>query len=157
MAPPQNMHVKMRIKTLPHFGDLQLPRYETSGSVGMDVRACIPKDAPLIILPGKRCLVPTGLAVEVPQGYELQVRPRSGLSLNTTMLMPNSPGTIDQDYRGECGVIIGNVGNEPIVIERGMRIAQWVLCPIVIADLCLVDELSDTSRGKGGFGSTGTV
>ena len=133
--------------------DVALPSYATPGAAGMDVCAAI-RD-PLVLEPGARAAVPTGLAVAIPCGFELQVRPRSGLALKHGITCVNAPGTIDSDYRGEIRVILGNTGSEPFRIERGDRIAQLVLAPITRATVVLVDELDTTDRGAGGFGSTG--
>ena len=133
--------------------DLQLPSYETAGSSGMDVRAAV--DDQLIIEPGARALVPTGFAVAIPVGYEIQVRPRSGLAVTHGLSLPNTPGTIDSDYRGEVKIAMINLGAEPVTIRRGERIAQLVVAPVVRAAIELVSALDDTSRGRGGFGHTG--
>jgi dUTP diphosphatase len=145
--------VKVRIKKLDTTGDLRLPGYATPGSSGMDVRAFLPD--PVDLAPGQRFAVPTGLAVEVPMGYELQVRPRSGLALKYGVTCLNTPGTIDADYRGELKVILANLGAETFRIASGDRIAQLVLCAVAKAKIVLADELSDTDRGEGGFGHTG--
>jgi len=139
---------------LPHAEGLPLPTYATDGAAGMDLLAAVA--APLVIPPGGRALVPTGLAIALPHGYELQVRPRSGLALKNGITLPNSPGTIDEDYRGELGVIVLNAGAEPFTVERGMRIAQAVIAPVVRAAWREVTTLPETLRGTGGFGSTGT-
>jgi dUTP pyrophosphatase len=139
---------------LPHAEGLPLPAYATDGAAGMDLLAAVA--APLVILPGGRALVPTGLTIALPHGYELQVRPRSGLALKNGITLPNSPGTIDEDYRGELGVILLNTGAEPFTVERGMRIAQAVIAPVVRAAWREVTTLPETTRGTGGFGSTGT-
>ncbi len=130
---------------------LELPRYETAGSAGMDLRA----DEPFALAPGERRLVPSGLAFEIPPGYEGQVRPRSGLAVRHGVALVNAPGTVDSDYRGEVMVVLVNLGVEPVSFARGDRIAQLVVAPVVRADVQLVDELSGTGRGGGGFGSTG--
>ena len=130
---------------------LELPRYETPGSAGLDLRA----DEPFTLAPGERRLVPTGLAVEIPLGFEGQVRPRSGLALRLGVGMVNAPGTIDSDYRGEVGVILVNHGREPVAFARGERIAQLVVAPVARAELVLVDALAGSERGGNGFGSTG--
>ncbi len=137
--------------------DVALPSYETAGSAGADVRANFPKDARggVALQPGERALIPTGLRLEIPQGFEVQVRPRSGLALKHGITLPNSPGTIDSDYRGPLGVIVMNAGQAPFQVEHGARIAQLVVAPVVQAGFDLVDGLSDTARGAGGFGSTG--
>jgi dUTP pyrophosphatase len=145
------------IVRLPHSQDLPLPAYETAGAAGMDLRAAVPADRPLILLPGRRALVPTGLVFEIPQGWEGQVRPRSGLALKHGITCLNTPGTIDADYRGEVQVLLVNLGDEDFAIERGMRIAQIVLAPV---GRLAVEERSlagTTERGAGGFGSTGTA
>ncbi len=145
--------VDLKLKRLSHFKG-ELPQYKTSGSSGMDVRACI--DESLIVEPGARVLVPTGLAMKVDEAYEIQVRPRSGLALKKGLAVLNSPGTIDADYRGEVQIILANLGSEKVTIEDGERVAQLVICPVVKAKISLVDELDDTERGEGGFGSTGS-
>ena len=134
--------------------EVSLPRYETSGSSGMDLAANI--DANININPGKTAIIPTGLALSIPKGFEVQIRPRSGLAAKQKISVLNTPGTIDADYRGEIKVILINLGHEPFRVEKGLRIAQMVVCPIVQAQLKEVDDLSETDRGKGGFGSTGT-
>jgi len=139
---------------LPHAEGLPLPAYATDGAAGMDLLAAVA--APLVIPPGGRALVPTGLTIALPAGYELQVRPRSGLALKNGITLPNSPGTIDEDYRGELGVIVLNAGTEPFTVERGMRIAQAVIAPVVRAAWREVAALPESARGAGGFGSTGT-
>ena len=133
---------------------LGLPGYETAGAAGADLRANLP-DGPVTLAPGARMLIPTGLIMEIPQGFEVQVRPRSGLALKHGLTLPNSPGTIDSDYRGVVGVILLNAGQEAFEVTHGMRIAQMVVAPVVQADFELAETLSDTSRGTGGFGSTG--
>ncbi len=144
----------IQVVRLPHAADLPLPSYATDGAAGMDLMAAV--TTPVSIPPGGRTLVPTGLRLAVPQGYELQVRPRSGLALKSGITLPNTPGTIDEDYRGELGVILMNAGTETFVIERGMRIAQGVLAPVTRATWQEVAALPETTRGEGGFGSTGT-
>lgn len=129
------------------------PSYSTFGAAGADIRACI--TAPVVIKPGERALIPTGLLFEIPEGYEIQVRPRSGLALKHGITCLNSPGTIDSDYRGEIGVILINTGKEDFTVENNDRIAQIVLSPVVRADFIPVGNLSETERGTGGFGSTG--
>ena len=133
---------------------VSLPKYETSGSSGMDLAANI--DANINIDPGKTAIIPTGLALSIPKGFEVQIRPRSGLAAKQKISVLNTPGTIDSDYRGEIKVILINLGPKPFKVEKGLRIAQMVVCPIVQAQLKEVDDLSETERGKGGFGSTGT-
>ena len=144
--------VKVEVKTLDNFKG-ELPKYETELASGLDVRAQI--DEEVIILPGERVLIPTGLSFAIPKGYEIQVRPRSGWALKKGISVPNTPGTIDADYRGELKVILINHGEEPVVIEDGDRVAQIVLCPVVQLDWVEVEELDSTERGAGGFGSTG--
>lgn len=139
---------------------LPLPRYETPGSAGADLRANFPpemREAGLCLAPGERALVPTGLRVAIPEGYEIQLRPRSGLALKRGLTLPNAPGTIDSDYRGPLGVILLNAGREEIVIAHGDRIAQMVLAPVVQAEFEISETLDATGRGAGGFGSTGTA
>ena len=141
---------------LPHAEGLALPSYETAGAAGMDLRAAVPDDRPLILPPGKRALVPTGLVLEIPDGFEGQIRPRSGLALKRGVTCLNTPGTIDSDYRGEVKVLLVNLGDDDFEVTRGMRIAQIVFAAVARAG---VEErsLSDTTgRGSGGFGSTGT-
>ncbi|MFK7744206.1 MAG: dUTP diphosphatase [Roseobacter sp.] len=133
---------------------LDLPAYETAGAAGADVRANIP-NGDITLLPGARALVPTGMRMEIPQGFEVQIRPRSGLALKNGVTLVNSPGTIDSDYRGPVGVIMLNTGNAPFQITHGLRIAQMVVAPVVHAKFELSASLSDTVRGGGGFGSTG--
>jgi len=134
--------------------DLPLPRYMSEAAAGMDICAAV--DEPIALEPGDVKLVPTGLFLAVPAGCEVQVRPRSGLALKHGLVVVNSPGTIDSDYRGEVGVIVGNVGREPFTITRGLRIAQLVVAPVARAEVRLVEELPDSRRGDGGFGSSGT-
>ena len=145
----------VKIQRLPHAEGLPLPAYETAGSAGMDLRAAVPEDQPLALAPGQRALVPTGLKIAVPLGFEAQVRARSGLALKHGIICPNAPGTIDSDYRGECGVILANIGHETFVVRRGERIAQLVIARHERADWVEVEELDETARGAGGFGSTG--
>ena len=149
------MNIPVAVKRLPHSEGLPLPAYATSGAAGIDLLAAVA--APLTIPPGARVLVPTGLAIALPHGYELQVRPRSGLALKNGIVLPNSPGTVDEDYRGELQVIVMNAGTEPFTVERGMRIAQGVLAPVVRIAWTEVAELPETDRGAGGFGSTGVT
>ena len=148
-APPP-----IEVQRLPHAEGLPLPAYATEGAAGMDLLAAVTE--PLVIPPGGRALVPTGLRLALPPGHELQVRPRSGLALRHGIVLPNSPGTIDEDYRGELQVIVLNAGTEPFTVERGMRIAQAVLAPVTRAAWREVEALPDSTRGTGGFGSTGT-
>jgi dUTP pyrophosphatase len=143
------------IVRLPHGQDLPLPAYETAGAAGMDLRAAVPEDEPLTLKPGARFAVPTGLAFALPQGFEGQVRPRSGLAAKQGVTCLNTPGTIDADYRGEVKVILINLGAEDVHIRRGDRIAQLVVAPVVQAAWAEVESLDETARGAGGFGSTG--
>ncbi|MBY0343613.1 MAG: dUTP diphosphatase [Sphingomonadales bacterium] len=145
------MTIKVEVKRLPHGEGLPLPAYATSGAAGMDVVSA----EDVTLAPGARHAVATGLAMAIPQGYEVQVRPRSGLALKHGITVPNTPGTIDSDYRGELKVILINLGTEPFVIARGDRVAQLVLAPVVQAAWNEVIELDATERGAGGFGSTG--
>ncbi|MDO9501666.1 dUTP diphosphatase [Falsiroseomonas sp.] len=148
------MMVEILVTRLPHAEGLPLPAYATPGAAGMDLLAAV--TAPLVIAPGARVLVPTGLCIALPPDHELQVRPRSGLALKHGITLPNSPGTVDEDYRGELQVIVMNAGSEPFTVERGMRIAQAVVAPVVRARFREVAVLPETARGAGGFGSTGT-
>ncbi|RUX52933.1 dUTP diphosphatase [Mesorhizobium sp. M4A.F.Ca.ET.020.02.1.1] len=142
---------------LPHGEGLPLPAYESSGAAGMDLRAAVPDDRPLLILPGKRALVPTGLIVEIPEGMEGQVRPRSGLAFKHGLTVLNSPGTIDSDYRGEVKVLLVNLGDEDFAVTRGMRIAQIVFAAVTQVAIEERSLAGGTARGAGGFGSTGTA
>jgi len=148
------MPVTVRIKRLPHGADLPLPAYATDGAAGLDLRAAI--EVPLELKPGARALVPTGLVFELPGGHEGQVRPRSGLAARHGVTVLNTPGTIDSDYRGEVKVILVNLGETAFVVEPGTRIAQMVVAPVTRASLVEAENLSDSARGAGGFGSTGT-
>ena len=147
------MTVPVRVRRLPHNQDLPLPAYATSGAAGMDLLAAV--EGPVTIAPGARVLIPTGLAIAQPPGFELQIRPRSGLALRHGIVLPNSPGTIDEDYRGEIQVILLNTGDAPFTVARGDRIAQAVLAPVVRAVWDEVLDLDQTARNEGGFGSTG--
>lgn len=147
------MKATLRIQRLAHASNLDLPKYETSGSSGMDIRAALSE--PLCIAAGEICLVPTGLKVAVPRGYEIQIRPRSGLALRHGISLPNTPATIDSDYRGELKIIVINHGKEDFVVRHGDRIAQMVVTPVVVAQVEEVNDLEQTQRGSGGFGSTG--
>ncbi len=147
------MTAVIRVTRLAHGGGLPLPRVATEGSAGADLRAAV--EAPVTIEPGARQLVPTGLTIALPVGYEAQVRPRSGLALRHGVTVLNSPGTIDSDYRGEIGVILVNHGDVPFVVSRGDRMAQMVVAPVVQATWQEVDQLDESARGDGGFGSTG--
>ena len=143
------------IKRLPHAEGVALPAYETPESAGMDIRAAPPEGEPIVLKPGARTMVPTGLAFALPQGFEAQVRPRSGLAAKNGVTCLNTPGTIDSDYRGEVKVILINLGEEDFTIRRGDRIAQIVIAPVTQGAWTEVDDLDATSRGAGGFGSTG--
>lgn len=153
------MHT-VKVLTLEHFDpELPLPHYATEEAAGADIRASLPHDIRgegMVIPAGQRVLIPTGLAMEIPRGFEIQVRPRSGLSLNTHLLVVNSPGTIDSDYRGEVKIIMGNFGQDDFIVEHGERLAQLVLAPVIQAQFVKEMDLTETSRGAGGFGSTGT-
>ena len=140
---------------LDHADGLELPSYETKGSAGMDIRAAVLEDEKLTLSPNQSLLVPTGLIFEIPQGYEVQIRPRSGLAFKNGVTCLNTPGTIDSDYRGEIKVLLINLGLEEFEISRGMRIAQMVVAPVTQAKLLETNELGETDRGAGGFGSTG--
>ena len=149
------MSQNLEICRLPHAHGLPLPAYQTSEAAGFDLVAAVSE--PLALAPGERTLVPTGLTMALPSGHEGQVRPRSGLAAKHGITVLNTPGTVDADYRGEVKVILINLGTEPFVIERGMRIAQMVIAPVVQVEFAEVDTLSDTTRGAGGFGSTGAA
>jgi dUTP pyrophosphatase len=143
------------IVRLPHGADLPLPAYESAQAAGMDLRAAVPEDEPLVLRPGARFPVPTGLAFALPPGFEGQVRPRSGLAFKSGVTCLNTPGTVDADYRGEVKVILINLGEEDVTIRRGDRIAQLIVAPVVQAQWVEVESLEETVRGSGGFGSTG--
>ncbi len=145
--------IPVKITRLENNKDLPLPAYESEGSSGMDIRAHVKE--PVLVKPGKIKFIPTGVAISVPAGYEAQIRPRSGLALHHGIGMVNSPGTIDSDYRGEIGIILINWADEPFLVKRGDRIAQMIISRIYRADLEIVDDLDETSRGSGGFGHTG--
>jgi dUTP pyrophosphatase len=145
--------VEVLLKILPHGQGIAPPAYATSHSVGMDLAAAV--EGAITIEPGETFLVPTGIMVAVPAGYEAQIRPRSGLAVNHTLLIPNSPGTVDPDYRGEIKVVLLNLGKQPFTLSRGMRIAQMVVVPAVQAGVRLVQDLPPTERGEGGFGHSG--
>jgi len=147
--------IRVSIKRLPHNEDLPLPSYESAAAAGMDLPAAVTADVTL--QPGERELIATGLAIALPVGHEAQIRPRSGLAARNGVTVLNTPGTVDADYRGEVKVILVNLGSEPFTVTRGMRIAQMVIAPVVHAAMDLVDELPETARGAGGFGSTGTA
>jgi len=146
--------VTVSVTRLPHGADLPLPDYATADSAGVDLLAAVAED--LTLAPGARALVPTGLAIALPPGYEAQVRPRSGLALRNGVTVLNSPGTVDADYRGEVGVILANLGDAAFTITRGMRIAQMVVAPVSRLEWAETDTLPESGRGAGGFGSTGT-
>lgn len=146
---------QVRIMQLPHAQGIHLPDYATALAAGLDLEAAI--DAPITLKPGERQLVATGLAIALPEGFEAQVRPRSGLAFKNGVTVLNSPGTIDADYRGEIKVILANLGTEPFTVERGMRIAQMVIARHARVAWIAVDQLDETARGAGGFGSTGTA
>lgn len=145
----------IKVKILPHGEGLALPAYETAQSAGMDVRAAIRDDGPITLPPMQRAMVPTGLALAIPAGFEVQVRPRSGLAAKNGVTVLNTPGTIDADYRGEVKVILVNLGDSDFTITRGMRIAQLIVAPVTQGVWQQVDDLDETDRGAGGFGSTG--
>jgi len=144
---------KIEIKRLPHAEGIDLPSYKSSDAAGMDIRAAL--DEPILLKPGERALIPTGLQFAIPRGYEIQVRPRSGLAIKHGITMLNSPGTIDADYRGEVKLIAINHGQHNFKIERGERLAQLIIAPVVQMPVVEVDKLDETERGDGGFGSTG--
>jgi dUTP pyrophosphatase len=147
---------EIRITRLTHAQDLPLPAYQSALAAGFDFTAALPADEPLTIKPGARALVPTGLAMALPEGFEAQVRPRSGLAMKQGLTVLNAPGTIDADYRGEVQVLLVNLGSEPVVVSRGMRIAQCVIATVARAVFTEVNVLDQTTRGTGGFGSTGS-
>ncbi|WP_028740560.1 dUTP diphosphatase [Rhizobium leguminosarum] len=153
----QNSHNRptLNLIRLPNGEGIDLPAYESKGAAGMDLRAAVDEAAPLTLLPGKRALVPTGFIFEIPEGFEGQVRPRSGLAFKNGITCLNTPGTVDSDYRGEVKVLLVNLGEEAFVISRGMRIAQMVIAPVTQARVAEITEASETMRGAGGFGSTG--
>jgi dUTP pyrophosphatase len=147
--------VKVEIRLLPHGQGLALPAYQSTHAAGLDLAAAVPADAPIMLAPGRHALVPTGLTIALPPGYEAQVRPRSGLAARHGVTVLNAPGTIDADYRGEIGVLLINHGDAPFAIRRGERIAQMVIAPVIQVELVPAESLSTTDRGSGGFGSTG--
>ncbi|MEP6019729.1 MAG: dUTP diphosphatase [Paracoccaceae bacterium] len=149
-------NLSIRITRVPDSDpSIALPSYETAGAAGADIRANLQDGAPVSLAPGERALIPTGLCMEIPPGFEVQVRPRSGLAHKHGIALVNAPGTIDSDYRGPVGVILLNTSTHPFVVEHGSRIAQLVVAPVVQASFNMTDELADSARGKGGFGSTG--
>jgi dUTP pyrophosphatase len=147
--------LSVRIQRLAHAEGLELPGYATGGAAGMDMRAAVPEGEPVTLAPGQRAMIPTGFCIALPEGYEAQARPRSGLAAKHGVTCLNSPGTIDCDYRGELKVILINHGQEDFTVQRGERIAQLVIAPVTRAGWETVDSLDDTARGAGGFGSTG--
>ena len=149
------MDVIVRVKPLDHFTGLELPRYQTRASAGMDLPAAVPVDEPVIIPPGEWRLIPTGLAIALPEGFEAQIRPRSGLAAKFGISCVNTPGTVDADYRGEMRVNLINHGKTPFTVNRGERIAQMIIAPVTQISWAEVTELDETERGAGGFGSTG--
>ena len=149
------MSRRLRVQRLAHAADLPLPRYETAGAAGMDLVAANPADAPIVLQPMQRILVPTGLVLQLESGFEAQVRPRSGLAFKHGVTVLNAPGTIDADYRGEVQVLLVNLGSEPFTISRGMRIAQMVIAPVTVVEPIEVGQVDETGRAAGGFGSTG--
>ena len=148
--------VEVRVTRLPHGADLPLPEYQSALAAGLDLLAAVPADAPIELAPGARALVPIGIAIALPAGFEGQVRPRSGLAARHGVTVLNTPGTVDADYRGELQVILVNLGAGPFIVSRGMRIAQLVVAPVQRIKLVEVDALDTTVRAQGGFGSTGT-
>jgi dUTP pyrophosphatase len=148
--------IEVRVKRLPHAADLPLPAYQSALAAGLDLMAAVPADAPVVIAPGGRAMIPTGIAIALPPGTEGQVRPRSGLAARHGVTVLNSPGTVDADYRGEINVILVNLGAEPFTIARGARIAQLIIAPMMQATICDSANLDETTRGVRGFGSTGT-
>ncbi len=147
--------IKLRLQRLPHGEGLPLPAYQSRHAAGLDLVAALPQAEPLKLAPGQRALVPTGIVIELPPGYEAQVRPRSGLALKHGVTLLNSPGTIDADYRGEVMVLLVNLGQENFNVARGDRVAQLIVAPVTRVDIELVEETSGSERGQGGFGSTG--
>jgi dUTP pyrophosphatase len=147
--------VRIEIRQLPHADGLPLPAYQSAHAAGLDLLAAVPENAPLALASGQYALVPTGLSIALPAGFEAQVRPRSGLAAKHGVTVLNAPGTVDADYRGEIGVVLINHGGEPFTIRRGERIAQMVIASVVRAELVVVAALAQTDRGSGGFGSTG--
>jgi dUTP pyrophosphatase len=147
--------IKLRLQRLPHGEGLPLPAYQSRHAAGLDLVAALPQAEPLKLAPGQRALVPTGIVIELPPGYEAQVRPRSGLALKHGVTLLNSPGTIDADYRGEVMVLLVNLGQENFNVARGDRVAQLIVAPVTRVNIELVEETSGSERGQGGFGSTG--
>src|SRR5437773_2163221 len=147
--------IKVEVRQLPHGEGLPLPAYQSADAAGLDLLAALPENAPMVLAAGKHALVPTGLVIALPPGYEAQVRPRSGLAAKHGVTVLNAPGTVDADYRGEISVLLINHGDAPFPIRRGERIAQMVIAPVAQAQLVAVASLSTTDRGSGGYGSTG--
>ena len=147
--------VKVEVRQLPHAEGLPLPAYQSAHAAGLDLLAAVPEQAPMILAPGTHALVPTGLTIALPPGYEAQVRPRSGLAAKHGVTVLNAPGTVDADYRGEIGVLLINHGTAPFTIRRGERIAQMIVAPVSRVELSAANVLPETDRGSGGFGSTG--
>ncbi|MBT5518641.1 MAG: dUTP diphosphatase [Rhodobiaceae bacterium] len=150
------MSPRIEIKRLDHAKGLALPAYETDEAAGMDLRAALAEGETMVLQPGQQAMVPTGLSMAMPKGFEAQVRPRSGLAAKHGLTVLNTPGTIDSDYRGEVKIILINLGQDDFTVERNMRIAQMIIAPVVQASLIEVETLDETARGLGGFGSTGT-
>src|SRR5919112_2504354 len=146
------MSLPVFVKRLAHGRGLPLPRYETSGAAGLDLLAAVPEDGPIVLAPDARALVPTGLVIQLPPGYEAQVRPRSGLALRHGVTVLNAPGTIDADFRGEVQVLLWNCGQDPFVVTRGLRIAQLVVTPVMTVALVEVSDVQETARSGSGFG-----
>lgn len=148
--------VEVKTLALEHFDrEFELPFYATAGAAGADIKASLPGKKSIFIAPGKRVLIPTGLCFEIPEGYEIQVRPRSGLSLKSDLMVVNAPGTIDADYRGEVNIILGNFGEKEFEVTHGLRLAQLVIAPVTQAKFYFTESITETQRGSGGFGSTG--
>ena len=147
--------IKVDVQQLPHAEGLTLPAYQSSHAAGLDLLAAVPEQKPVVLAPGRHAMIPTGLVIALPDGFEAQVRPRSGLAAKHGITVLNSPGTVDADYRGEINVLLVNLGSEPFTIRRGERIAQMVIAPVTRVELVRAVSLSSTERGSGGFGSTG--
>jgi dUTP pyrophosphatase len=154
MAKKKSAAITVRIQRLAHGDGLPLPAYQSDGAAGLDLLAAVEEKAPMVLAPGQRALIPTGLVLEIPAGFEAQVRPRSGLALKHGVTVLNSPGTIDSDYRGEVKILLVNLGEEPFAVRRGERVAQLVVASVIAARLKVSEALSATGRGAGGFGST---
>lgn len=149
--------ITIQLQRLPHGDGLPIPRYQSALASGLDLTAAVAADASVAIAPGERALIPTGIAIALPPGFEAQIRPRSGLAIKHGVTVLNSPGTIDADYRGEVQVILINFGHDLFTVERGARIAQLVICAMVQTKICIVAKLDETTRGERGFGSTGSA